>query len=373
MGGQDKEVLLHLRKSWIGALLALGLVAAACGGDDPASPGGGAESGCGAAAEDETSVALALDIGGIGDQSFNDAANRGLQKAIEDGLVEESNTDLVEANATGSNRDQNVVNLADQGCDLVVGVGFAFSEAIKPAEGQGIADDYPEQYFAVVDGFAAEADNVTNLTFKEEEGSFLVGAAAGLKTESNTIGFLGGQEGTGLIEKFQAGFEAGVQEVNPDAEILVEYIGDSTAAFNDPTKGEALSAKMYDAGADVIYHAAGASGSGLFKAAVEADALAIGVDSDQSLTASPEQQDLILTSMLKRVDTAVYDTIKQVTEGEFTTGFQVFGLAEGGVDYAVNEYNDNDQLLSSDIQAQLDKFKQDIIDGKIKVPVEPKG
>jgi basic membrane protein A and related proteins len=374
MGGQDKEVLLHLRKSWLGALLALGLVAAACGGDDPAAPGGGAESGCAAAAEDETAVALALDIGGIGDQSFNDAANRGLQKAIEDGVVEESNTDLVEANATGSNRDDNVINLADQGCDLVVGVGFAFSEAIKPPEGgQGIADEYPDQKFAVVDGFAGEADNVTNLTFKEEEGSFLVGAAAGLKTEADTVGFLGGQEGTGLIEKFQAGFEAGVKEVNPQAEILVEYIGDSTAAFNDPTKGEALSAKMYDQGADVIYHAAGASGAGLFKAAVEADQLAIGVDSDQSLTASPEQQKLILTSMLKRVDTAVYDTIKLVSEGEFTTGFQVFGLKEEGLDYAVNEYNDNEELLSSDIQAQLDKFKQDIIAGKIKVPTEPKG
>jgi basic membrane protein A and related proteins len=370
---RNEEVLLRLRKSWIGALLALGLVAAACGGDDPAAEGDGGGTGCAAASGDETSVALALDIGGLGDQSFNDAANRGLQQAIDDGLVEESNTDLVEANATGSNRDANVQNLADQGCDLIVAVGFAFSEAIKPAEGEGIADEYPDQKFAVVDGFAADADNITNLTFKEEEGSFLVGAAAGLKTESDTIGFLGGQQGTGLIEKFQAGFEAGVAEVNPQAEVLVEYIGDSTAAFNDPTKGEALSSKMFDQGADIIYHAAGASGAGLFKAAVEANALAIGVDSDQSLTASPEQQELILTSMLKRVDTAVYDTIQQVTEGEFTTGFQVFGLKEEGVDYAVNEYNDNDELLSSDIQGELDKFKDDIISGAIKVPAEPKG
>jgi basic membrane protein A and related proteins len=365
---------LQFRKSWLGALLALGLVAAACGGDDPAAGGGGAESGCAAASGDETSVGVAFDIGGLGDQSFNDSANRGLEKAIDDGLVEESNTKLLEPNASGSNRDDNVVNLADQGCDLVFGIGFAFSEAIKPPEGgQGIADEYPDQKFAIVDGFAGEADNVTNLTFKEEEGSFLVGAAAGLKTESDTIGFLGGQRGTGLIEKFQAGFEAGVEEVNPQAEVLVEYIGDSTAAFNEPTKGEALSSKMYDQGADVIYHAAGASGAGLFTAAVEADQLAIGVDSDQSLTASPEQQELILTSMLKRVDTAVYDTIKEVSEGGFTTGFQVFGLKEEGIDYAVNEYNDNDELLSPDIQAQLDKFKQDIIAGTIKVPVEPKG
>lgn len=361
---------MHLRKTWLGAVIALGLLAAACGGGNPASDSG-ADTGCAAASGDETSVGFALDIGGLGDQSFNDAANRGLQKAIDDGLVKEENTDLIEANSTGSNRDDNVANLADQGCDLIVGVGFAFSEGIKPAKGEGIADEFPDQKFAVVDGFAADAPNTTNLTFKEEEGSFLVGAAAAMKSKEGVIGFLGGQQGTGLIEKFQAGYEAGAKTIDPDIKILVKYIGDSTAAFNDPTKGEALSSDMYDAGADVIYHAAGASGAGLFKAAVEADKLAIGVDSDQSLTASPEQQKLILTSMLKRVDTAVYNTIKQVTEGDFTTGFQVFGLKEHGVDYAVNQYNDNEQLLSKDIQAKLDQFKQDIISGKIKVPTEP--
>jgi basic membrane protein A len=352
---------------WFALTLVLALVAAACGGgDDPA--GGSSESGCAAASGDEISVAVAYDIGGLGDQSFNDAANRGLQQAIDDGLVKEENVDTLEANATGSNRDKNVVNLSEQGCDLLFAVGFAFSEGINETR-----KEFPDIKYAVVDGFADEADNVTNLGFKEEEGSFLVGAAAGLKTESNTVGFLGGQEGTGLIEKFQAGFEAGVKAANPDAEVLVEYIGDTTAAFNDPTKGEALSAKMYDGGADVVYHAAGASGAGLFKAAVGAKGLAIGVDSDQSLTASPEQQKLILTSMLKRVDTAVYDTIKQVSEGDFTTGFQVFGLAEEGVDYAVNEFNDNEELLSTDIQGQLEDYKQQILDGKIKVPTEPGG
>jgi basic membrane protein A len=345
---------------------------AACGGGNPAQESG-AESGCAAAQGDEISVGVSYDVGGLGDQSFNDAANRGLEKAIDDGLVEESNTGTLEANQTGSNRDQNVTNLADQGCDVIFAVGFAFSEAIN-AEGKGgIATDYPDQKFAVVDGFAHEADNVTNLTFKEEEGSFLVGAAAALKSEEGVIGFLGGQKGTGLIEKFQAGYEAGAKAADPNVEVLVEYIGDSTAAFNDPTKGEALGSKLYDDGADIVYHAAGESGLGLFKAAVEADKLAIGVDSDQSLTASAEQRELILTSMLKRVDTAVYNTIKQVSEGEFTTGFQVFGLKEKGVDYAVNQYNDNEQLLSPDIQQELDSYKSQIIDGEIKVPIEPKG
>jgi basic membrane protein A len=350
------------RMRWSALLVMLALAAAACGGGNPAETGqGGGEGG-----EQPPSAALAFDVGGLGDQSFNDAAYRGLQSAIDDGLVAEEDTDYIEPNASGSNRDDNVVNLADQGYDLVVAVGFAFSEGIDE-----IAGEYPNVNFAVVDGFAQEADNVSNLTFKEHEGSFLVGAAAALKSEAGTIGFLGGQSGTGLIERFQAGYEAGAKEIDPDIEILFEYIGDSTAAFNDPTRGEALSAKMYDEGADIIYHAAGASGAGLFTAAVQADGLAIGVDSDQSLTASPEQRKLILTSMLKRVDTAVYDAIQQTTEGSFQPGTQVFGLAEDGVGYAVNKYNDNPRLLSQDIQARLDQFKRKIIDGGIKVPEEP--
>jgi basic membrane protein A and related proteins len=348
---------------WLALLMVIALVGAACGGDkDTETTGGGEETGSEAS---DIKVGVAFDIGGLGDQSFNDAAERGVQQAIDEGIISEENVERLEPDAEGTNRDDNVVNLADQGYDVILAIGFAFSPGID-----AIASEYPDQYFAVVDGFAAEAPNVVNLGFKEHEGSFLVGAAAGLKTESNTVGFLGGQQGTGLIERFEAGFAAGVQEVNPEAEVLVEYIGDSTKAFNDPTKGEALSAKMYDAGADVIYHASGASGAGLFSAAVDANKLAIGVDSDQSLTASPAQQKLILTSMLKRVDTAVYDVIKQVSEDNFQSGSQIFGLAEEGVDYAVNEFNDTDELLSSDIQSQLDEYKQQIIDGEITVPEE---
>ncbi len=342
---------------------ALALVAAACGGDDGGGPGGGGgRAGC---AEDQFCVGVALDVGGLGDQSFNDAAKRGLDEAIAEGFVEEDNTEFIEANATGSNRGENIANLADQGYDLVVGVGFAFSEDVAE-----LAPDYPDQSFAVIDGFATtiaeDAPNIVDLTFKEHEGSFLVGAAAAMKTQSGTIGFLGGQRGP-LIGKFQAGYEAGAKAVQEDVEILVEYIGDDVTAFNDPTKGEALSQKMYDEGADVIYHAAGASGAGLFQAAVAADALAIGVDSDQYLTASEEQKPHILTSMLKRVDTAVYDAIVSVVEDNFEPGFKVFGLAEEGVDYATS----NEELLTEDIQARLDEFKQQIIDGEITVPEKP--
>jgi basic membrane protein A len=338
------------------------LLLAACGGSTRDEGTGGSQG------DGNLRVGVSFDVGGLGDQSFNDAANRGLQQAIQEGLVSENNTELVEPNATGSNRDDNVVNLADQGFDLVFGIGFAFSEGIAE-----IAADYPDQRFAVVDGYATsiapDATNIVDLTFKEQEGSYLVGIAAAMASRTGRIGFLGGQEGTGLIERFQAGYEAGARSVDPNIEILVEYIGDDVTAFNDPTKGEALSASMYDDGADVIYHAAGASGAGLFQAVVAAgpQALAIGVDSDQYLTASPEQQPHILTSMLKRVDTAVYETIAAVGDDTFEPGLRVFGLAEDGVDYS----RSNPDLLTEEMQAAMDEAKQAIIDGEITVPASP--
>ncbi len=358
----------------------LGVVAAACGDDgggtgatgttDTTGPTGETGVECNA----DIQVGMAFDIGGLGDKSFNDAAKAGLDQAVADGLVCEENVVTNEANSTGSDRDQNAQALADAGFDLVIGVGFAFSEGIN-----AIGVDYPDTSFMIVDGFAtcplefcsfltndvADLPNVADYTFKEHEGSFLVGAAAALKCGCDTIGFLGGQTGT-LIEKFQAGYEAGAAEINPNIEVLVEYIGDDTTAFNDPVRGEALSTAMYDDGAEIIYHAAGASGAGLFNAAVAADKLAIGVDSDQYLTASPEQQPLILTSMLKRVDTAVYTAIAGVGDGSFG-GSLVFGMAEEGLDFATS----NPEQLTDDIVTQLDDFKAQIIDGTIVVPDVP--
>jgi basic membrane protein A and related proteins len=349
------------------------VLAAACGDDDGGTGGEGDGDGAAAECNADLRVGMAFDIGGLGDRSFNDAANAGLQQAIADGLVCEENVVTNEANATGSDRDQNIQALADAGFDLVIGVGFAFSAGINT-----IAPDYPDTNFMIVDGFATcgtacgltnDADaipNVADYTFKEHEGSFLVGAAAALKCECDTIGFLGGQQGTGLIERFQAGYEAGAQAINPGINVLVEYIGDDTTAFNDPVRGEALSTAMYDDGAEIIYHAAGASGAGLFNAAVEADKLAIGVDSDQYLTASPEQQPLILTSMIKRVDTAVRTAIEQTGDGTFGESL-VFGMAEEGLDYS----DSNTEELTPDIQERLDEFKQQIIDGEITIPSEP--
>jgi basic membrane protein A and related proteins len=370
-------------RSWRAKVLVLigvlSVVAAACGGDDngggTGGSGGTATGGGAAECNADLKVGVAFDIGGLGDKSFNDSANAGLQQAIADGLVCQDNAIVNEANSTGSDRDQNVQALADAGMNLVIGVGFSFSPGINT-----IAPDYPDVNFMIVDGFAtcgtacgltndAEAiPNVADYTFKEQEGSFLVGAAAVLKCQCETIGFLGGQQGTGLIEKFQAGYEAGAHQIDPNVEILVEYIGDSTEAFNDPVKGQQLSTKMYDEGAEIIYHASGASGAGLFNAAVEAQKEAIGVDSDQYLTASPEQQPLILTSMIKRVDVAVYNSIEAESNGSFG-GSQVFGMAEDGVDYATS----NPTELTADITEQLDQFKQQIIDGTIVVPDTPEG
>ncbi|MFM7719280.1 MAG: BMP family protein [Actinomycetota bacterium] len=351
----------------------LAVVAAACGGGGDGGgtggggEGGGTEEGC----TTDFQVGVAYDIGGLGDKSFNDAAKAGLDRAIADGLVDEACTTVNEADATGSNRDANVQALAEGGYDLVVGVGFAFSEGIA-----ALSNEYPDTNFMIVDGYSAFVDadqdgtpdagpNVADYVFSEQEGSFLVGAAAALKCECDTIGFLGGQTGF-LIGKFEAGYTAGAQAVNPDINVLVEYIGDTTAAFNDPTSGGALSNQMYDDGAEVVYHASGASGAGLFNAAVAKGKWAIGVDSDQYNLVSAEQQPWVLTSMIKRVDTAVYEAIAATKDGSFSSGQRVFGLADDGVGYSTANAE-----LTSDITEQLEAYREQIIAGTIVVPVEP--
>jgi basic membrane protein A len=353
-------------------LVLVGLVATACGNDNNnAAPSGatGGTGSTGAACNEDIKVGMALDVGGLGDQSFNDAANAGLQKAIKDGLVCEENVKLVPANAAGSNLDSNVQALASAGYDYVEGVGFSFSPGVVK-----IDTDFPDTDFAVVDGYTqyikgGVAPNVLDLNFAANESSYLVGIAAAMQAQkdgSNTVGFLGGQTGP-LIGSFQAGYEAGVASVDAGIKVLVEYIGDSTQAFVNPTAGKALSEKMYTEGADVIYHAAGLSGAGLFQAAAEKSKYAIGVDSDQYLTASPDEQKWIITSALKRVDTATYDTIKAVGDGTFKSGVQNFDLANDGVGFATS----NPALLTSDMVDAMTAAQQKIIDGSITVPTEP--
>ncbi len=357
-------------------VLAFALTAAACGSNDNSGSGSASTSASGGGCTSDMKVGLALDIGGLGDNGFNDLAYAALQKSISDGLICESNTKLIESNADGSNLDENVQSLGDAGYDIVIGTGFAFTPGINEA-----APSYPDTKFGIVDGYNScgtacgltnEADattNVVDLTFKEQEGSYLVGVAAALKAKElncSNLGFLGGQTGP-LIEKFQAGFQAGVAEIDPSIKVQVEYIGDSTKAFNDVIQGEALSNKMYDNGACIIYHAAGKSGNGLFKAAAAQKKLAIGVDSDQYKAVTAAQAPYIFTSMIKRVDTAVYNTIKAATDGTFEGGNQVFDLKSEGISYSTS----NTDLMTQDIIDTVNQYKQKIISGAIVPPEKP--
>lgn len=356
-------------------LIALSLVAAACGSDEPTD--GGTSAAGGDECTSDIRVGVALDIGGLGDNGFNDLSKIGLDKAIAEGVICESNTKFLEANSDGTNLDENTESLAADGYDLVVGTGFAFTPGIN-----AIAIDYPETSFGIIDGYATcgtdcgldnDADaipNVTDLTFQEEQGSYLVGVAAALKAEEtgcDTIGFLGGQTGP-LIAKFEAGYAAGAQATIPGITVLVEYIGDTTKAFDDISGGEVKANKLYDDGACIVYHAAGDAGNGLFKAAAEQQKIAIGVDSDQHEIVSADQAEWIMTSMIKRVDTAVYDTIVAAADGSFEGGgTQVFGLVDEGISYATS----NPDLMGQDIVDAVEEAKAAILSGDIEPPTEP--
>ncbi|GAV23778.1 BMP family lipoprotein [Carboxydothermus pertinax] len=310
-------------------------------------------------------VGLVFDVGGRGDKSFNDAAYAGLERAQKE-FGDKIEVKYLEPSAGGENREQLLRLLAQDKYDLVFGVGFMFTDAIAK-----VAKDFPQTKFALIDGYVPdlkEDSNISCLLFKEHEGSFLVGAAAALKSKTGKIGFVGGMQ-IPLIEKFEAGYIAGAKYINPKIVVLSDYIGTTGDAFKDPVKGKELALKQIKNGADVIYHASGASGVGVIEAAASQKKLAIGVDSDQSLTAPEAQRPYILTSMLKRVDTAVFDTIKSMVENNFKGGYQEFGLKEDGVGYAVNEYNKD---LIADIKPKLEEIKTKIINGEIKVPTSKK-
>jgi basic membrane protein A len=320
-------------------------------------------------------VGLVYDIGGRGDKSFNDSAAAGLDKA-----KGEFNLDAKELqpNSGGTNRDELLNLLATQGYGMIVGVGFLYAPSIGAA-----AAEFPDVDFADVDGFIDHTTcdtckdqtpdgNVTSLLFAENEGAYLVGCAAALKSKSGHVGFIGGVE-IDLILKFQAGFDAGVKKCDPKAKVDHAYISQPPdfSGFNDPAKAKTIAEGMYQDGADVVYHAAGGSGAGLFQAAQEfseqndTHVWAEGTDSDQYLSAPPEQQPYILTSNLKRVDVAVYETIKDYAEGNFEGGIKTFDLAADGVGYATSGG------FVDDIKDQLDELAGQIKDGTIEVPTVP--
>ncbi|GAA2884844.1 BMP family ABC transporter substrate-binding protein [Streptosporangium fragile] len=332
--------------------------AAACGGSEEstsAQPSGAASS---APAASGAKVGLAYDIGGRGDQSFNDSAAAGLDKAkTELGLAE---TKELEAGngETEAAKEERLRLLASGGYNPIIAVGFAYSGPVKK-----VAAEFPDIKFAIVDDAAATGPNVSNLLFAEHEGSFLVGAAAALKSKKNHVGFVGGVR-TPLINKFEAGFAAGAKAVKSDIKIETAYLSEPPefSGFNDPAKGKTAAQGMFDAGADVVYHAAGGSGSGVFEAAKAAKGLAIGVDSDQAKTAAADLQGVIMTSMLKKVDVAVYDFLKSFAGNSVKSGSTVYDLKSGGVDYSTT----GGQV--DDIKTKLDEYKQKIISGEVTVP-----
>jgi basic membrane protein A and related proteins len=314
-----------------------------------------------AATKAKPKVGLVFDIGGRGDQSFNDSAAKGLDRAkAKFGL----STKELEPSKGGENREQLLRLMAGQNYGLIYAVGFAFADSVKV-----VAGSYPNVKFAQIDS-VVDLPNVSSLTFAEQEGSYLIGAAAALKSKTKSIGFIGGVE-VPLIKKFEAGYVAGAKAIDPNIKIAVKYITQPPdfSGFSDAAKGKEIGKSMYGDGADVVYHAAGGSGAGLFDAAVEAGAnhWAIGVDSDQYLTASAAQKPHILTSMLKRVDVAVYETAKGFSENKLVAGERVFNLKVNGVGYATS----NKSALNATITKRLESLKAKIVSGAIKVPTTP--
>jgi basic membrane protein A len=300
-------------------------------------------------------IGLVFDVGGRGDKSFNDAAYEGVSRAERDLGVEVSYLEP----ASTEDREAALRLFAARGFDLVVGVGFIFSSDID-----AVARSYPDIHFAGIDyapGPGGIPPNVAALAFREEEGSFLVGAVAGLVSKSKHVGFVGGMTGP-LIRKFEVGYEAGVKAACGDCVVHSAYAGTTPDAFRDPAKGKALGTAQIAAGADVIYHASGSTGHGVFEAARDAKAFAIGVDADQH----DEMPGTVLTSMIKRGDVAVYETVKDVVEKRFQGGMKVFGLKDEGLDY-VHE-GPHAAGIPADVKTKVEALRADVVAGRVQVP-----
>jgi len=325
----------------------------------------------------ETNVGMVYALGGLGDEAFNDMAHAGIQRAEDELGVSYDNTEPTGQSEFGTFQQQFATS-TDPNYDLIACIGFAQRSAL-----QENASEYPDQNFMLVDA-ELDADNVASYTFREHEGSFQVGHLAGLlstrefshegtysgteKTFSSNpdekvVGFVGGKENP-LIKKFEAGFIAGVEHVDSEIEVRSAYAG----SWNDPGRGQEIAGSMYDEGADIVYHAAGATGGGVFNAAGERGRLAIGVDSDQSL--SSDASHTIVASMVKHVDTAVFNAVDDVVNDEFQGGSTIaLGLEKDGVEAVIGTEYDGE--IPQDVLDALDSSRQAIRDGEIDVPTEP--
>ncbi|HEY0659185.1 MAG TPA: BMP family ABC transporter substrate-binding protein, partial [Pyrinomonadaceae bacterium] len=306
----------------------------------------------------KTKVGIVFDIGGKNDRSFNAAAWQGVQRA--EGELNICLYDVEPGNPTSIEPAMRA--FAEKNFDLIIGIGFAQGPIM-----QKVADDYPNIKFAIVDGVIFEKDgktpksNVASLVFREHEGSFLVGMIAAAKSKTGVLGFVGGMD-IPLIHKFETGYEEGARSVNPNIRVIDNYVGVTDSAWNNPGKGQELALSQIEQGADVIFTAAGNSGLGAFDAVEkygknaqgEANKFVIGVDSNQN----GQKPGFVLTSMVKRVDNAVYDVIKEVLGGQFKGGFHVFGLDKDGVAYAMDEYNET--LIPKDVIQKVEEAKRKI-------------
>ena len=294
--------------------------------------------------------AIVFDIGGKFDKSFNESMFNGSEK-----FKTETGTAYGEFEiANEAQREQAIRNFADQGYSPIIAAGFAQAAAVEK-----VAEEYPDLKFAIVD-MVVDLPNVQSIVFKEHEGSYLAGMMAGMASKSGTVSFVGGMD-IPLIRKFACGYAQGVKAAKPDAKVIQNMTGDTGAAWNDPVKGGEITKGQISQGSDVVYAAAGATGLGVLQAAADSKILSIGVDANQNYL-HPGQ---VLTSMLKRVDVAVYNVMKSGKDGTFKPGIQALGLAEDGVGYAMDD--NNKPLVTAEMTTAVEKAKADIIAGTVKV------
>lgn len=295
--------------------------------------------------------AVIYDMGGKFDKSFNEGVYNGIKR-----FTDETGIKVMEFEVTNeTQREQAMQRMVDRGATLVLGVGFAQADAINKVAGEN-----PDRNFAIIDVNWLDQPNLRQYAFKEHEGSYLVGMAAALASDTGKIGFVGGMD-IPLIRAFACGYVQGAKAVNADIDILQNMTGTTPAAWNDPGKGAELTQSQIDRGADVIYQAAGGTGIGVIRAAADAEKLAIGVDSNQNHLAPGS----VLTSMLKRVDVAAYETMKDGMSGDFETGVRILGLAENGVGWALDE--NNEKLITDEMKTAIDSASAEIVAGDISV------
>ena len=320
---------------WYGSLVALIAVAA-----------------LGAVAYAQTAIkpAIVYANGGKFDKSFNEGVSNGAKKFSDETKI--AVVDFEPANETQFEQAQR--RFAQRGQDPIIAVGFSQAVALEK-----VAKEFPNIHFTIID-MMVDLPNVQSVLFKEQEGSFLVGVLAALASKSGKIGFVGGMD-IPLIRRFQCGFEQGVKYANPNAEVIANMTGTTPAAWNDPGRGAELAKGQFDRGVDVVYAAAGNTGTGVLQAAKDRGKYAIGVDSNQNYL----HPGTMLTSMTKRVDLAAYQSFKAAQAGSWKGGLQVLGLKEGGVDWALDQYNE--KLVSPEVKAKVEQAKADIIAGKIVV------